>query len=132
LASLWLIAGSAAGIAVWGTLFAQVVLAFMVGLCGAVAQPSFDSMTQRMIPLSAQGRAFARFGMRQQLVWVVGSLIPVVIAFSLPAGDATMAVMAAFGGLSYVSGRRAALHAPRYSRGIRDIADLGEIGEAGS
>ena len=41
--------------AVWGTLFAQVVLAFMVGLCGAVAQPSFDAMTQRHIPLSAQG-----------------------------------------------------------------------------
>ncbi len=59
LSSLWLIAASAAGVAVWGTLFAQVVLAFMVGLCGAVAQPSFDAMTQRLIPLSAQGRAFA-------------------------------------------------------------------------
>ena len=86
LCSLWLIAATAAGCAVWGTLFAQVVLAFMVGLCGAVAQPSFDAMTQRYIPLSAQGRAFARFGMRQQLVWVVGSLIPVIIAFTLPAG----------------------------------------------
>ena len=91
LSSLWLIAATAAGCAVWGTLFAQVVLAFMVGLCGAVAQPSFDAMTQRYIPLSAQGRAFARFGMRQQLVWVVGSLIPVIIAFTLPQGDATMA-----------------------------------------
>jgi hypothetical protein len=117
---------------VWGTLFAQVVLAFFVGLCGAVAQPSFDSMTQRYIPLSAQGRAFARFGMRQQLVWVVGSLIPVIIAFSLPQGDATMAVLAALGGLSYVSGRRAA-HAPRMVRNVRDIGsrnvrDVGEFG----
>ena len=34
----------------------------MVGLCGAVAQPSFDAMTQRYIPLSAQGRAFAASG----------------------------------------------------------------------
>ncbi len=133
LSSLWLIAAAAAGCAVWGTLLAQVVLAFMVGLCGAVAQPSFDSMTQRFIPLSAQGRAFARFGMRQQLVWVVGSLIPVVIAFTLPQGDATMAVLAALGGLSYVSGRRAA-HAPRMVRGISDIGDvrdLGDVGEAG-
>jgi hypothetical protein len=107
-------------------------LAFFVGLCGAVAQPSFDSMTQRYIPLSAQGRAFARFGMRQQLVWVVGSLIPVIIAFSLPQGDATMAVLAALGGLSYVSGRRAA-HAPRMVRNVRDIGsrnirDVGEFG----
>ncbi len=130
LSSLWLIAATAAGCAVWGTLFAQVVLAFMVGLCGAVAQPSFDAMTQRYIPLSAQGRAFARFGMRQQLVWVVGSLIPVIIAFSLPQGDATMAVLAALGGLSYVSGRRA-VHAPRTVRGVRDIGDLREMGEAG-
>ncbi len=129
LSSLWLIAATAAGCAVWGTLLAQVLLAFMVGLCGAVAQPSFDAMTQRYIPLSAQGRAFARFGMRQQLVWVVGSLIPLVVAFTLPQGDATMAVLAALGGLSYVSGRRAA-HAPRLVR--RDYGSLGrEVGEAG-
>jgi MFS family permease len=129
LSSLWLIAATAAGCAVWGTLFAQVVLAFMVGLCGAVAQPSFDAMTQKYIPLSAQGRAFARFGMRQQLVWVVGSLIPVLIAFTLPQGDATMAVLAGLGGLSYVSGRRA-VHAPRTVR--RDFREFGEMGEAGS
>ncbi len=128
LSSLWLIAVTAAGCAVWGTLLAQVLLAFMVGLCGAVAQPSFDAMTQRYIPLSAQGRAFARFGMRQQLVWVVGSLIPLVVAFTLPQGDATMAVLAALGGLSYVSGRRAA-HTPRLVR--RELPDLGDVGEAG-
>ena len=100
----------------------------MVGLCGSVAQPSFDAMTQRYIPLSAQGRAFARFGMRQQLVWVVGSLIPLIIVFTLPQGDATMAVLAALGGLSYVTGRRAA-DAPRAVR--RDYREIGEIGEAG-
>jgi MFS family permease len=137
LSSLWLIAVTAGGCAVWGTLFAQVVLAFVVGLAGAVAQPMFDSMTQRYIPLSAQGRAFARFGMRQQLVWVVGSLIPVIIAFSLPQGDATMAVLAALGGLSYVSGRRAA-HATRIVRNVRDVGqrnrnirDVGDFGEFG-
>jgi MFS family permease len=141
LGSLWVIGATAAGMAFWHVLFAQVVLAFMVGLCGAVAQPSFDSMTQRLIPLSAQGRAFARFGMRQQLVWVVGSLIPVVVAFSLSAGDITMAVLAGLGGLSYVSGRRAAHHAPRVVRGdlrdfrsdrnLRNIRDIGDVGEAG-
>jgi len=39
-----------------------------------------------------------------------------------------MAVLAALGGLSYVSGRRAA-HAPRMVR--RDYRELGEMGEAG-
>ncbi len=129
LSSLWVIAATAIGCAVWGTLFAQVILAFMVGLCGAVAQPSFDAMTQRYIPLSAQGRAFARFGMRQQLVWVVGSLIPVIVAFTLPQGDATMGVLAALGGLSYVSGRRAA-HTPRVVRGIGDVGNIRDVGES--
>jgi hypothetical protein len=90
-------------------------LAFMVGMAGALAQPSFDAMTQRYIPPAAQGRAFARFATRQQLIWVLGSLIPVVIAFRLPQGDAVMAVLAGLGGLSYVTGRRA-LRAPRMSR----------------
>jgi MFS family permease len=112
LSALWLIAVSSAGIAIWGALFAQVLLAFTVGLAGAVAQPSFDAMTQRYIPPAAQGRAFARFATRQQLVWVLGSLIPVVIHFKLPQGDAVMAALAAIAGLFYVTGRRA-LHTPR-------------------
>ena len=112
LSSLWLIALSSAGAAVWGTLFAQVMLAFTVGLAGALAQPSFDAMTQRYLPPSVQGRAFARFATRQQLIWVLGSLVPVVVAFRLPQGDAVMAVLAGLGGLTYATGRRA-LRAPR-------------------
>jgi MFS family permease len=115
LSSMWLIAASSAGVAIWGTLLAQVVLAFIVGMAGAVAQPSFDAMTQRFIPQAAQGRAFARFATRQQLIWVLGSMIPVVIAFRLPQGDAVMAVLAGIGGLTYVTGRRA-LRAPRTTR----------------
>ena len=110
--ALWLIAVSSAGVAVWGTLVAQVLLAFLVGVAGALGQPSFDAMTQRLIPQSAQGRAFARFATRQQLVWVLGALIPVVVQFTLPQGDAVMAVLAALAGVTYVTGRRA-LRAPR-------------------
>jgi MFS family permease len=114
LSSLWLIAAASAGVAAWGTLFGQVLLAFAVGVAGALGQPSFDAMTQRYIPPRAQGRAFARFATRQQLIWVLGAMIPVVIAFRLPQGDAVMAVLAGLGGLSYVTGRRA-LRAPRPS-----------------
>jgi MFS family permease len=112
LSAMWIIAVSSAGVAVWGALFAQVLLAFVVGLAGALAQPSFDAMTQRYIPPAAQGRAFARFAARQQLIWVLGSIIPVVIRFHLPQGDAVMAVVAGLAGLFYVTGRRA-LHVPR-------------------
>jgi hypothetical protein len=117
--SLWMIALSSAGAAIWGTLVAQVLLAFLVGVAGALAQPSFDAMTQRFIPLAAQGRAFARFATRQQLIWVLGSLIPVVVAFKLPQGDAVMAVLAGLGGLTYLTGRRA-LRAPRAARETGD------------
>jgi len=115
LSSLWLIAAASTGVAVWGTLLAQVVLAFMVGFAGALAQPSFDAMTQRYIAPSAQGRAFARFATRQQLIWVLGSMVPVAVDFRLPQGDAVMAILAGLGGLTYVTGRRA-LRAPRGPR----------------
>jgi MFS-type transporter involved in bile tolerance (Atg22 family) len=117
LSSLWLIAASSLGVAVWGTLVAQVVLAFIVGMAGALAQPSFDAMTQRYIPQAAQGRAFARFATRQQLVWVLGSMIPVVVSFTLPQGDAVMAVLAGIGGLTYVTGRRAVRSPRGHTRG---------------
>src|SRR4029077_1173749 len=116
LSSLWVIAVGSAGIAFWGVLWAQVLLAFIVGLAGACAQPSFDAMTQRYIPPASQGRAFARFATRQQLIWVVGSIIPVVVAFKLPQGDAVMAAIAGVGAVTYLTGRRA-LRAPRTSRG---------------
>ena len=107
LASIWLIAVAAIGAAFWGTVLAQAALAFMVGIAGSLAQPSFDAMTQRFVPVAAQGRAFARFATRQQLVWVVGAIIPVVIALPFPAGDAVMAAVAGVGGLLYVASRRA-------------------------
>ena len=120
LSSLWLIAASSLGVAIWGTLVAQVLLAaFMVGLAGAIAQPSFDAMTQRYIPQAAQGRAFARFATRQQLIWVLGSMIPVIVSFTLPQGDAVMAILAGIGGLTYVTGRRAA-RAQRVRRGVEE------------
>jgi predicted MFS family arabinose efflux permease len=123
LSSLWLIAVSSLGTAIWGTLVAQVFLAFVVGMAGALAQPSFDAMTQRYIPQASQGRAFARFATRQQLIWVLGSMIPVIVSFSLPQGDAVMAVLAGIGGLTYITGRRAVRWTRGQSRG--DLAPHG-------
>jgi hypothetical protein len=110
LAATWLIAVAAAGAAFWGTVLAQAVLALFVGAAGSLAQPSFDAITQRFVPVVAQGRAFARFATRQQLVWVVGAIIPVVVSFPFPAGDVVMASVAAAGGLFYVTSRRALRH----------------------
>lgn len=107
LAAILLIAVTAIGAAASGTVLAEAALALFVGLAGALAQPSFDSMAQRYVPVEAQGRAFSRFATRQQLVWVVGAIIPVVVAFPFAAGDVVMASVAAAGGLFYVTSRRA-------------------------
>jgi hypothetical protein len=90
----------------WATTFAQVLLAGWLGLWAAVAQPSFDSITQRHVPPGAQGRIFARLAVRQQLLWVAGALIPVAVALSFATGDRLLAVLMIVAGAVYALGRR--------------------------
>jgi MFS family permease len=111
----------AVGAAYVGGLPVQIVLAFLVGVAGAVGQPSFDAMTQRLVPVAAQGRAFARFATRQQLVWVLGALIPVAIALPLVGGDIVIAVIAGGGALFYLIGRRTRVVAVREQRHRDDL-----------
>ncbi len=56
---------------------------------------------------SNQGRAFARFETRFQLMWVIGSFVPVVLSLPVAAGDLFMAVAAGAGAVVYMSSRRA-------------------------
>jgi hypothetical protein len=90
----------------------QAVVAMAVGAAGAMAKPSFDALVQRHVRESNQGRAFARFETRLQLMWVVGSFVPVVLALPIAAGDLVMAVVAAVGAVSYMSSRRAVKNQP--------------------
>jgi hypothetical protein len=92
------------------TLDAQVILAGWLGLCAAVAQPTFDAITQRTVAPGAQGRTFARFAVRQQLLWVVGALIPVAITLRFSVGDGLLSVLMIVSGLVYGLGRRFAEH----------------------
>ena len=99
--------GIGAGVAsAYPTLFSQVVLAGWLGLCAAVAQPTFDAITQRNVAPGAQGRTFARFAVRQQLLWVVGAVIPVAINLRFSVGDALLSVLMVIAGLVYGLGRR--------------------------
>ncbi len=107
LVAIWLIALGAALAAVWRVLPAQVLLALVVGVASSLAQPSFDALAQSLVPVPAQGRAFARFATRQQLVWCCGALVPVVVTLPFPAGDIVMAAVAGVGGVFYVTSRRA-------------------------
>ena len=92
------------------TLIVQTLFVGWLGLCAAMAQPSFDAITQRHVPPGAQGRTFARFAVRQQLLWVLGALIPVGITMSFGSGDQLLAVLMLIAGAVYGVGRRFARH----------------------
>jgi len=89
-------------------LWVQVLFAGWLGLSSAVAQPSFDAITQRNVAPGAQGRTFARFAVRQQLLWVLGALIPVAIAMRFSIGDRFLALLMFMGSVIYSMGRRVA------------------------
>ena len=108
--SIWLVALAGAVAGLVGGIVIQVLLAFVIGLASAAAKPAFDALVQRYVPTSGQGRAFARFETRLQLVWVLGALLPVVTNLPLGAGDIVIAAVAAVSGLSYLTSRRALRH----------------------
>ena len=103
-ASLWLVAACCLFGALVGGRYVQVLVAVGVG------KPSFDALVQRHVAESNQGRAFARFETQFQLVWVVGSFVPVVLTLPIPAGDLIMAIVAVVGALAYMSSLRAVDH----------------------
>lgn len=86
-----------------GDVPAQAGLALVLGIAGAVAQPSFDALTQRHVPVHAQGRIFAKFAVRQQLAWVAGALVPVALPLAFDVGDAMIAVVVGIVCAVYVS-----------------------------
>ena len=105
--SLWLVAAVTLLGAFYPVRWFWAVIACAIGVAGAVAKPSFDALVQRHVRESNQGKAFARFETRFQLMWVVGSFVPVVLSLPVDGGSLVMAVVAAVGALSYMSSRRA-------------------------
>ena len=105
--SLWLVVAATATGAVYQSRWYWAVVALSVGVASAVAKPSFDALVQRHVSETNQGRAFARNETRFQIMWVVGSFVPVVLSLPVPAGDLVMAIVAAAGAGSYMSSRRA-------------------------
>ena len=100
-----LVASALAGIlvAVLGSLWAQPLLTFVIGLATTAAKPSFDSIAQKNVPPALLGRAFARFETQLQLVWVLCGLLAVAIGFSLQAGDTLLGVTCAVAAGFHVS-----------------------------
>lgn len=117
----WLLTGSAAVVAVVGVAVARetvsgnavlvmaTVVAAAVGVGASAGRMAFDAIVQRDAPDAARGRAFARFEAVFQLVWVVGALIPVVVAMRLRVGIGAIALAAAVVVVGYPIARRRSL-----------------------
>ncbi len=54
-----------------------LLLAMVIGLMSALGKLCFDAIVQRDEVPADQGRTFARFETRFQLMWVIGGLVPV-------------------------------------------------------
>lgn len=114
----WILAGSTITVAATGLIAMQIdglhrrpsaaIMAAALGLAAGAGKLAFDSLVQREVPAAAQGRAFGRFEAGFQLLWVVGSLVPVVIPMSLRVGFILITAVTLFGAIFHLVGSRLA------------------------
>ena len=113
LASLVAVALAGVGSAWWNRVAAGIVLAAVVNAAAAMGKLAFEATVQEGAPDANRGRAFARFETHNQLAWVIGGLVPVVLS---PAGWIGFAMVAAIGAFGAVAYRRGSVTAPRDAR----------------
>lgn len=102
LASIGLVALAGLGFArLEGRMWAAAVAA-AVGFAAGGAKLAFDALVQRDAPEGERGRSFARFEAGFQLVWVVGALLPVVVATPLRQGYDVLGVASLAAAVAYV------------------------------
>ena len=109
-----LIATTAVATATWrlGGRLSAALLAATVAVAASAGKLAFDSIVQRDAPDANQGRSFAKFETRFQLIWVVGALLPVLFPIPRGAGFLFVALLAAFAAGSFAVGLAAARRHP--------------------
>ena len=70
-----------------------LALALLAGMAGAISKAAFDAAVQQRVPEAARAKAIGRLEASFQTVWVVGALLPTLVAFPLALGFAGMAVL---------------------------------------
>jgi hypothetical protein len=83
---------------------AALVLAATVGFGASVAKTAFDAIVQRQVPDQDRSRLFARYESVLQSGWVVGALVPTLIATSLLVGFSIVAATVLITSAIYVLG----------------------------
>ena len=99
-----LIAVGVSGVAAawYGELVGGIVLAAMVNAAAAIGRLAFDSTVQSGAPDANRARAFSRFETHNQMAWVLGGLIPVVLSPSGRVGFLVVGVVGIAGAVMFI------------------------------
>ena len=87
-----------------GGLVGGSLIAFTVGITAAAGKLAFDAIVQRDAPHANQGRSFAKFESRFQLMWVLGAIVPVALPIPAQVGFLIIVAAAAGGLVWYLVG----------------------------
>lgn len=90
-----------------GGLGPGIMLALVVNIASATGRLAFDSIVQRDAPDANQGRAFAQFETRFQLLWVLAAVPPVLFTMPGQIGFLVVALMGSFAAMTFLVGSRA-------------------------
>lgn len=99
------LAGIAAGLS--GIFVTGILLTAVVNAAAALGRVAFEATVQGGAPDAEKGSAFARFETHNQLAWVAGGLVPVVLRLSGPAGSWCVGLLGAAGLAILLRDRRA-------------------------
>lgn len=93
----------AAGVlaAVYDRVLGGILLAAAVNAAAAIGRLSFESTVQSGAPDANRGRAFARFEAQNQVAWVLGGLVPVIVDPSGRVGFVIVALMGVVGAVQF-------------------------------
>lgn len=106
------VGGVAAGIS--GVFIAGVLLTAVVNAAAAIGRVAFESTVQSDAPDVEKAGAFARFETHNQLAWVAGAVVPVLLRFDGHTGSWCIGILGAIGMLLTL--RRSSVTATRAGR----------------
>jgi hypothetical protein len=97
-----------------GVFITGILLTAVVNASAAIGRVAFEATVQSGAPDADKVGAFARFETHNQLAWVAGGLVPVVLRLDGPSGSWCIGVVGVLGVLVLLRDRR--LTAPRAGR----------------
>ena len=112
--SLAAVAAGGIGAGISGVFIAGVLLTAVVNAAAAIGRVAFESTVQSDAPDAKKAGAFARFETQNQLAWVLGGLVPVILRLDGHAGSWCIGILGAVGMLVMLRGR--GVTAPRAGR----------------